>query len=93
MANRWDEAKRRRTLQERGLDFADAEEVFTGDFYTRSDDRRDYGEKRYITAGYLRGRFVVIVWTQREDHRRIISMRYGHAQEEARFKASVGRSG
>lgn len=93
MTNNWDEAKRRRTLAERGLDFADAELVFAGDFYTRRDDRRDYSEARYITAGYLKGRFPVVVWTQRQDGRRIISMRHGHAQEEKRFKASVGRSG
>ena len=50
MAITWDEAKRRKTLHERGLDFADAEIVFAGDFYTRRDDRQDYGEPRYITA-------------------------------------------
>jgi uncharacterized DUF497 family protein len=31
----WDEPKRRRTLAERGLDFADAEKVFAGNHFTR----------------------------------------------------------
>jgi len=93
MAASWDESKRRLTPAERGLDFAEAETVFAGDFYTRLDDRRDYGEPRYITAGYLKGRFVVIAWTWRDGARRIISMRHGHAQEEERFKARVGRPG
>ncbi|MCP5431732.1 MAG: BrnT family toxin [Alphaproteobacteria bacterium] len=89
----WDEDKRRRTLDERGLDFADAQLVFRGRHFTRNDDRRDYGEPRRITAGYLGDRFVVLVWTPRGEARRIISMRYGHESEEERWKAEVGRSG
>jgi uncharacterized DUF497 family protein len=89
----WDESKRRRTLAERGLDFADAAKVFAGNHYTRRDDRRDYGEPRFITAGYLGGRFVVIAWAARDDGRRIISMRYGHGQEEGRYEKQMGRSG
>jgi uncharacterized protein len=91
MANTWDERKRRRTLAGRGLDFAQAEQVFAGAYYTGLDDRRDYGEPRYITGGYVNGRFVVIVWTPRDGDRRIISMRYGHEQEEDRYKTRMGR--
>lgn len=89
----WNEAKRQRTLKERGLDFADAERVLLGDQYTYRDDRRDYGERRFITAGYLDGRFVVVTWTPRDGGRRIISMRHGHGQEEDRYKARMGRPG
>jgi hypothetical protein len=81
--NTWDEAKRARTLAERGLDFADVELVFSGRTMTLPDKRRYYGERRFITAGWLRDRFVVVVWTLRGDGRRIISMRHGHADEEA----------
>jgi uncharacterized DUF497 family protein len=78
----FDPAKRRRTLEERGLDFADAGDVFAGRHITVLDDRFDYGEDRYITAGYLQGRCVVLVWTPRDGGRRIISMRHVHADEE-----------
>ena len=91
MSAGWDEEKRRRTLNERGLDFADAEEVFAGRHFTRPDDRREYGEARYISAGYLRGRFVVVLWTLRNGRRRIISMRHGHGQEEERFRERMDR--
>jgi uncharacterized DUF497 family protein len=84
--NTWDEAKRRATLAGRGLDFADAELVFAGKQFTRGDDRRDYGEKRVITVGFLDGRFVVVTWTPRDGDRRIISMRYGHDREKERFE-------
>jgi hypothetical protein len=92
MVTTWDETKRRRTLAERGLDFADAEKIFAGNRYTRLDDRRDYGEPRYITAGYLDGRFVVMTWTPRGGGQRIISMRYGHGQEEERYRARMDGS-
>jgi len=61
----FDKAKRERTLRQRGLDFADAAEVFEGLHTVLADDRFDYCEPRYISAGHVRGRMVVIVWTPR----------------------------
>jgi uncharacterized DUF497 family protein len=78
----FDPAKREATLKLRGLDFADAGDVFAGDAVTISDERFDYGELRNITIGYLSGRCVVLVWTWRGESRRIISMRYAHGKEE-----------
>jgi len=77
----FDPAKRAKTLEERGLDFADAGLVFAGITATIEDDRRNYGEQRFITAGHLHGRRVVLVWTHRPGSRRIISMRHSHADE------------
>ena len=79
----FDPAKRAATLEHRGLDFADAGLVFAGVTVTVQDRRRAYGEDRFITAGHLRGRCVVLVWTPRGAARRIISMRHAHADEEA----------
>jgi uncharacterized protein len=84
--NSWDEAKRQATLAARELDFADAEQVIEGRQFTRRDDRRDSGEPRFITVGFLAGRFVVVTWTPREGGRRIISMRHGHDREKERFE-------
>lgn len=82
----FDPAKREWTLRERGVDFADAVHVFGGQTVTKEDDRIDYGEVRYITAGFLDDRMVIIVWTQREAARHIISMRFCHAREEKRWR-------
>ena len=81
----FDPAKRAATLQHRGLDFADAGEVFAGRTVTARDSRQDYGEDRYVTAGHLAGRCVVLVWTPRGGARRIISMRFAHDREERRW--------
>jgi uncharacterized DUF497 family protein len=50
----FDPDKRDRALEERGLDFADAAEVFSGATFDRIDDRRDYGEKRVISRTLTR---------------------------------------
>ena len=56
----------------------------------REDDRFDYGEARFITAGHLGGRLVVMVWTQRGEARHIISMRHCHANEEEIWLRRMG---
>ena len=84
----YDEAKRLKTLQERGLDFNDAPIVFASSFMVLEDDRTDYGEARQITFGFLNDRLVAVVWTDRGQSRRINSMRHAHDSEiEARKRA------
>ena len=84
-----DPAKRKWTLQERGLDMRRAKEVFAGPHFTRADDRQDYGEPRYITAGWLDSRLVVFAWTPRGVARRIISMRHCHEREAKKLQPSL----
>jgi uncharacterized DUF497 family protein len=85
MAITYDPAKRDWTLRERGLDFDDAEEVFAGRIFEQEDDRRDYGETRVITIGFLRSRMVVLVWTPRGSDTHVISMRKANEREKARY--------
>jgi uncharacterized DUF497 family protein len=93
MATTFDPVKRQWTLEHRGLDFArDADEVFASAKARRIDGRFDYGEVRYITVGYVRGRMVVMVWTARGSDRHVISMRYCHAKEETYWEAYFWRS-
>jgi len=80
--------KRDATLADRGLDMARAAEIFGGATLTIEDDREDYGETRLITIGFLEGRMVVMVWTQRGLARRIISLRKANEREQ---KAYVSR--
>ena len=78
----WDERKRRKTLAERNLDFADAAEVFAGPTFTFEDTRFDYGENRLVTMGLLGGHVVVIVHAETAKETRIISMRRGTKNEQ-----------
>ena len=86
----FDQDKRDITLRERGLDFARAEEIFTGITVTIDDCRRDYGEPRFMTVGLLDNRAVVLVWTPRGAARRIISMRYANDREKKKYSRYLG---
>lgn len=81
----FDPDKRDKTLTERGLDFARVWEVFASRHFAAEDVREDYSEPRYITAGRLDGRMVVMVWTPRGETRRVISMRKANEREQARY--------
>lgn len=87
----FDPGKREATLANRGLDFADAAKVFSGRHATLQDNRQDYGETRFITAGFLTHRLVVMVWTPRAGTRRIISTRYAHEREAERWRQHMER--
>jgi uncharacterized DUF497 family protein len=87
----FDAAKRDATLRDRGLDFADAAEIFAGRTLDFADDRQDYGEQRIITVGELAGRMVIVVWTPRGEDRRIISMRKANEREQARLGERLGQ--
>ena len=82
----FDTVKRDKTLTERGLDFARANEIFAGHHFTAEDIRENYNESRFITVGNLDGRMVVAVWTPRGKNRRIISLRKANEREIAHYK-------
>ena len=88
----YDPNKRAETLEHRSLDFEDAPKVFAGPHYEIEDDRRNYGETRWITVGRLDGTMVVVVWTPRGEARRIISMRKCNAREQEKYRAHLDRS-
>ncbi len=85
----FDPAKRDWTLQQRGLDFLRCGEVFDGTETTQEDRRAGYGEQRWMTAGRLDGRMVIVVWTLRDGTRRIISLRKANEREQARFGGTL----
>jgi uncharacterized DUF497 family protein len=87
----FDPDKRWRTLVDRGLDMAHAFRVFETDNVTAQDERFVYNETRYITVGYLNGRMVVVVWTMRDDIRRIISLRKANEREQEKFGKRLAR--
>ena len=77
----FDPAKRALTLKDRGLDFLDAPRLFEGRSLTVVDDRVDYGEVRFIGYGIIGNAAIAVVWTDRDELMRIISMRRMHLEE------------
>jgi len=88
----WNEEKNQKNIIDRGLNFADAEIVFSGTCATFEDTRFDYGELRFITFGMLDERLVVIAHTPRNKKTRIISMRKANNREQKTYKERLEAS-
>ena len=83
----WDPAKSERNIQERGLDFADAQFLWDAPLLAWIDTRRDYGEVREAGLGVLHGRVMSVCWVKRgEDHTHIFSFRIANAREKKRYQ-------
>ena len=81
----FDPAKRQAVPEARDLYMALAGEIFEGPTITVMDLRKDSGETRFVTIGFLRRRMVAVAWTPRGAARRIISMRKPNAKEQKEF--------
>ena len=84
----WQEHKRQTNLKKHGLDFADAEIVFSGGLFTFEDDRFAYGEQRFISLGLLNGIVVAIAHTESTETVRVISMRKAKKHEQKLYFAN-----
>jgi len=69
----WDEEKREINISDHSIDFVQAGKIFENPVVERLDDRKDYGEERYIAIGHWNEEFLVVVYTWRGSNRRIIS--------------------
>lgn len=81
----WHEPKRQASIAERGLDFADANQIFANVTFEYEDTRENYGEKRMVCFGYLFGRLTAVGYVQRDDGRHIFSMRKANEREQSKF--------
>ena len=86
----WDQAKNASNRAKHGIDFRDATALFDAPRLERVDDRRDYGETRWITIGTLGRRVLVVVYARRAAVIRIISVRRASSHERKLFEASIG---
>lgn len=85
----WDDAKRNRTLADRGLDFADIASVEWADALTARDIRVDYAETRFVTMATIHGRLSVFAWCWRGAAMRIISLRKANERERKRYAEAL----
>ena len=81
----WDEHKRQTNLAKHGLDFVGAEAIFEDFMLVFEDDREAYGEARYFALGIKLGRVVALVYTERGEQVRLISLRKATTHEQARY--------
>jgi uncharacterized protein len=84
----WNESKRQKTLQDRGLDFAEAHKAFEDDYAFFAPDPRYDSDDRWILIGRLEEHLVVVVAYKEPTHDtyRIISMRRAEKHEINRYE-------
>lgn len=81
----WDEKKARSNKAKHGVDF---EAVRAFDFDTALyvvDEATDYGEERILATGLIGARFYTMVFTERDERIRVISLRRATKTEIRKF--------
>jgi hypothetical protein len=64
--------------------------MFTSLMLVGTDSRKDYGETRKIGFGFIRGRLIVVAFTERNpDVIRIISARKATRREKAHYQEAI----
>jgi uncharacterized DUF497 family protein len=81
----WDEAKSEWTRRERGVGFETAVRIFEGQVVEWEDQRHAWGEIRIVAVGVVESRFVTVIYTLRNERRRIISARHSRKKEKERW--------
>jgi len=94
MGYEFDPDKSRRNKQDpsRRFDFDVSETFDWKTALTYLDTRRDYGEDRYVSYGFIRGRLHVMVWTPRKPNIRVISLRKANLRERKFYEKETGRN-
>ena len=92
MQYEWDEGKRQQTINERGIDFADAERFQWDTANITIDDRFDYQEQRFVATGILDGRLHIMAFTMRGETVRIISLRKANKREVRDYEKNTEKA-
>ena len=90
----WDEAKREVNLEKHGLDFADAWMIYENpDKYTLESSRPE--ERRWLDLALVevKGRVLVLVYTERGKDIRVISFRYANRKEREFYEQARKENG
>lgn len=86
----WDESKNQVNIDNHDWDFADAHQVFDAPMLIDVDDRKDYGEERFVGMGFLKNFVVVIVFTEPDAQTvRVISLRKALKYEREQFEKYI----
>lgn len=86
----WDEDKDQANVRKHGISFRIAKRIFDGSVLTWLDERRNYGEDRYISIGQVAPAVLVVVaHTNREGRIRLISARPASRKERQAYHEQI----
>ena len=81
----FDPAKSLQNLDKHGVSLDLAAEIEWETAITWVDNRKDYAEQRMAGIGYIELRLYYVVFVDRDDNRRVISLRKANKREENRY--------
>lgn len=87
----WDNEKNNTNVVKHGIDFEFAKEIFSGIWLLKPDDRRNYGENRFIALGMLEEFVLLAVYTIRKQKIRLISVRRANTEERRIYYGYIER--
>jgi uncharacterized protein len=86
----WDEGKNAANIKNHRIDFRDAALIFENPTIESIDERKDYGELRYIAFGLSRETVLCVVYTWRgENVIRIISAWRANRHDRERYYRKI----
>jgi uncharacterized DUF497 family protein len=85
----FDPAKNERNIASRGISFEVAEQFEWDTAMIAEDLRKDYGERRFQTLGFIAGRLHAMVFTPRAGRVHVISLRRANRREMKRYEAEA----
>ena len=86
----WDEVKNYANIRKHGISFETAKRIFEGPVVTWIDQRKDYGEDRYISIGRVEPvALIVVAHTKRNGRIRLISARPASRKERQAYHERI----
>ncbi|HWW70638.1 MAG TPA: BrnT family toxin [Duganella sp.] len=81
----FDADKNAANIEKHGVSLAAAASIEWEDALTWKDERHDYGEARICAIAYIGDRLHYVVYVDRDDARRVISLRKANLREVKRY--------
>jgi uncharacterized DUF497 family protein len=81
----WSETKRKSNLSKHGVDFATIEYFVWEEAVVIPDNRKNYGESRFLAFGRIGDRLHCLTFSVRSENIRIISFRKANSREVERY--------
>ena len=86
----WDPEKARANLEKHGVRFSDAEVALFDSNAITVEDETSEGERRYVSIGLdALGRILVVVFSDREEGIRLISVRKATRKERTSYEEGI----
>ena len=82
----WDENKNNINIAKHGIDFVDAKEIWQGKILELESSQLHHGEKRIIAIGMYKEYYITVIYTLRNNVRRLISARKARRNEQKNYE-------